>query len=411
MLSVTSIVFDSRIQNEALALRDAGYQVVIMSVEDQALMRGLKDAQATWEKYLSQTKGITTKRVFLKSREWRWLPKIFNKALQAIELTLKFGIRVLRTKADVYHCHDLLPACFAWLGKLVHKSRIVYDAHELEIDQQQHGGFGNRVISVYEEAMMRRCDAAITVNQMIADIMSQRYKKNVHIVENRPEYIAGSLLDASRLRSEEKIPDRDVVIMYVGNLSPTRGIDKMILALKYLESHVKFYIMGTGRIGEFKDQVDNLVKEHGIERNRIRFIGPYSPGEVIHYLTGADLSVLLYQPTSNNMLFNAPNKLYQSIVAQVPMVASHNKSFPGIIQPDTDSAIGVTVDSTNPMAIAEGIKSMLQKDVYTRAKENLTNKSREVSWESEKRKLINIYQKMMPVSTVNIEEQPIATGQ
>jgi len=394
MLTVTSIIFDSRIQNEALALRDAGYHITILCIEDQSLISGLKDAKAIWQTYLEQTAGITTKRIFLKARGWKWLPKSLNKLLQAIELAIKFSRGVIQNRADIYHCHDLIPACFAWLGQFLYKAKVVYDAHELEIDQQEQKGVLRWMLSMYERIMMKRCIIAITVNGMIAEIMMNRYQKQVYIIENRPEYVPNDDLNRMRLRSEESIPDDHVVVMYVGNLSATRGIDKMILALTHLDERIRFFIMGTGRINEFKTLVDELGLQNEIDRERIRFIGPYSPGEVIHYLTGADLSVLLYQPTSNNTLFNAPNKLYQSIVAQVPMIASHNESFPGIIRTGSDEAIGVTVDPSDSRAIAVGIEQLLQKDYYNLAKRNLRKRAKEVSWHTEKEKLLSIYGEM-----------------
>ena len=391
MLTVTSIIFDSRIQKEARALRDAGYEVTILSVEDQELMRGVADASATWQAYLASTPGITTRRFFLRARTWKWLPKPVNKALQAVELFFKFGRAVLRNGADIIHCHDLTPALFAWIGKWRYGAMIIYDAHELEVDQQASGGIKARLLAIYERQMIRRSSHVITVNAMIRDIMQDRYGMPVHVIENRPEYLPADRLDTQKLRRELQVPDDRRIVLYVGNLSLTRGIDKMVEALKYLDHSIHFYIMGTGRIQEYKAQVEDLLRTHRIDQERVRFIGPYPPGDVIQYLSGADVSVLLYQPTSNNMLFNAPNKLFQSIVARVPMVASHNKTFPGLIRPNTDEAIGVTVDATDPVAIAAGLEALLDEDYYRQARVNLQQRAKEVSWASEQEKLIRIY--------------------
>ena len=395
MLTVTSMLFDSRIQNEAKALRDQGYQVTILTVEDQKLIKSLTDSDRMWQEYLKSMSGITTRRIFLRSRMWKALPKVLNQMCQALELFVRFSYEVISRKSDVYHCHDLTPAVFALMGKWIYGAKIVYDAHELEVDMTRAKGIKKEILKKYERVMVRNSALNITVNEHIAGIMAQEHHRPIRVIENRPEYVAAEALDTTRLR-EQCGTDEDVrIVLYVGNLNISRGVDKMTEALALLPEHVHFYIMGTGRIREFKELIENIVTDHHINPDRVRFIGPFPPDQVLHYLSGADVSVLLYQPTSNNMMFNAPNKLFQSIIAQVPVVASHNQSFPGYVGTDREKRIGVLVDPTSPESIAAGIKEVLDDRNYQLIKDRLSERAVDMSWETEKARLLDYYRHLV----------------
>jgi Glycosyl transferase 4-like len=137
MLSISPILFDSRIQQEAKTLRDEGYKVTIICIEDQQSISSLAHLEDLLFAYDQDMRGIDTKRFFLKSRDWRWLPKVIHKTLQAIELFLRFIWAVTVHRADIYHCHDLTPGIFAIWGKVFHQARVIYDAHELEVQAKR----------------------------------------------------------------------------------------------------------------------------------------------------------------------------------------------------------------------------------------------------------------------------------
>ena len=62
MLTPTAILFDSRIQKEAISLRDAGYKVTILSIEDQALYASLEQPDDTIRAYEEHMAGIRSLR-------------------------------------------------------------------------------------------------------------------------------------------------------------------------------------------------------------------------------------------------------------------------------------------------------------------------------------------------------------
>lgn len=394
MLTSTAILFDARIQNEALTLYNAGYAVTILSIEDQKLINSLGNAQQVWESFERHMKGIPCKRYFLRTRTWEFLPRPVRMCLQAIELAIKFSMGVLANKASVYHCHDLIPAAFCWIGKWIYKARIVYDAHELETEATAASGFEKRFLQWYETQMIRRSDLVITVNEAISRIMESMYAVKVNVIHNRPSTLV-SPLDRTKLRRMMSFADNHRIVMYVGFLALDRGIDMLVTALKFLPSDVHVVIMGTGRIAEFKSLINDITTNHMIEPGRVHFIGPFPPQEVVHYLCGADISTMLYQNSSDNNLFNAPNKLYQSIMAQVPLLTSNNESFPPLVEPSDEKRIGMSVDERDPVAIANGIKFLLNQNIQILCRMNLVEAAQDISWNNEGVKLTRYYKTLL----------------
>lgn len=392
MLTPGSMLFDARIQKEAVGLREEGFDITIYSIEDYKMLDELDDAEGEWVKYNAFMHGIETRRHILLSRKWRKLPKLINRTLQSLEMSWVFLRAALTCRADFYHSHDLIPAFFVWIAHWLYGGRIVYDAHEIETAMAGATGSAEWLLGRYEWVMMRLCSVAITVNPYISRLMEKRYGKAVYVVENRADYI--ECLPTDLLRDTFSVDPAVRIVMYVGFLSMSRGIDKMTIALKYLPDNVHFYLMGTGRVEEFKDSLNAVREQHGIKPERLRFIGPYRPDEVLNYLCGADASVMLYQQIeSANLQFNTPNKLFQSITASVPIVASGNPSFVSFLKTGNDR-LGVTVDESAPESIARGVREVLNPAINSMIRKNLNAIRKDYSWESEKQKLLSIYREM-----------------
>lgn len=393
MLSLAPMLFDARIQREARALRDAGYDVTNLYIEDAAYLAGVKNLEEAQASYSKDMKGIRTIPVMLFAKRLRWLPRPLFYMFVAIELVFRMVVRMVRIKADFYHAHDLEPAMFCWLGAKLHGGKLVYDAHENELTR-----VGKRLRGImgrYERFVMNRSSLAITVNEDIQEKMQDRYDKPVEIIANRPFHVELEEIDKNRLRQSVMLKEEEKVLMYVGYVSPwVRGIEVVVEALKSLPKEVVLLIMGVGRLTEFKEHLDNFVKEKGLENvaPRIRFIGPFPPDDIVHYLHGANISMLLYQRNkTDNAINNAPNKFFQSVMARTPVLASDNQTFPEYIYRNRFGKIGETVDESEVIDVVERIESMLDKDQEELYRKNANLMAEEISWEAEATKLIKAY--------------------
>lgn len=394
MYTVTSILFDARIQKEAKTLKDSGFEVTILSIEDQESELTFKNLDERWATLFEELNGVNVIPMKLFSRNFKKYRFIPDKLFQAFELFFKFLMPGILKKYDFYHCHDLLPGIFALISSKLRSGSLIYDAHELELNQiaeLQSGKLLYNIFNFYEKLVVANSKACITVNSSIAEIMQKMYGKHVYVIENKPEYVD---IERRQIYKESKIilPKDKKIVMYAGLLSIERGLDKMVYALKYLEDDIVFAILGVGRINEFKEYIYSICNNQQIDNSRVIFIEPVSPKLVPFILNKADVSILLYQTgDSENNQINTPNKLFQSIIARVPILASNNITFNHHIFNNGFGPIGETVNESEPQEIAEKVNLLLDKDNNNRYRINAKEYSLEVTWRNEGLKLIEIY--------------------
>ena len=392
MMSVSPMIFDSRIQNEAKSLREQGYTVTVIFVDDQKYIAGLANPEKSWNKYLSSMNGIKSVRVWLRSRMWTFLPGPLRKMAQALEMFVKLGGLAIKHRASVYHCHDLTPGMFCMLGALVYRSHLIYDAHELELEQGNRSGLGRKIAFLYEKTMLKWCRHAITVNPEIANHMEDMYgHERVHVIENRPLFYSKEDNSKSEFPVFKASKANEKFIVYVGYLSDDRGIFETVAALKHLPQHYVFLILGTGRIVEFREKVMDLVNELELDENRIRFVEPVEPDAVVPFLSHADLSLLLFRSGNSNNFSVSPNKFYQSVMARVPMLASDHDRLPELMNDANYGKLGMVVDASDSQLVAQRIIDIVESNDF---KDNLDRMAGDSSWNHEAEKLVSLYETM-----------------
>ena len=77
-------------------------------------------------------------------------------------------------------------------------------------------------------------------------------------------------------------------------------------------------VLGTG---VFRTKYEKLASELGIT-DRIHFLGNIDQKELINYTAGADIGVALIENISKSYYYALPNKLFEYIMANVPVLIS-----------------------------------------------------------------------------------------
>ena len=102
---------------------------------------------------------------------------------------------------------------------------------------------------------------------------------------------------------------------------------------------------------------------------------PYT--KMMAYTQHASIGLSLDKATSKNYLYSLPNKLFDYIHANVPVLASDVIEVKQIIE---HYKIGKIIKNHNPQHIAKKINSMLEKKGIW--KDNLNIASKELTWDS-----------------------------
>ena len=235
MLVNNTCKYDSRVIREATSLSKSGHELVVFAFSDENTP--LTD----------NINGFIIKRISPKNN--KKFKIVFN--LFTIFSYLRYYhqvlIRIKSENADVCHFHDLPLLPLGAMVKLLKKSKIIYDSHELYIEQASISKYMKPLLKFIEKLMIKSADKVITVNEFIASELSARYRiTEPTVIKNCPPLILeGTGHHIKDVRIKLNLGSDTCLILYSGSLSKGRGLNNMILASKYIENSV-FIFLGSG---------------------------------------------------------------------------------------------------------------------------------------------------------------------
>lgn len=300
---------------------------------------------------------------------------LFNKGfLFYAEYNLRLFFKLLFTKKDLLLSNDLdtlLPNYL--ISKLQHKY-LVYDSHELftEVPELINRPRIQKVWLKIEKTILPKLKTSYTVCQSIADYYNSKYQTNFKVIKNLP--IESVNLKKKNSNSKEKI------IIYQGALNLGRGVELMIKTMQYLENY-KFIIAGEGDISS---ELKLLVKNLDLY-DKVVFLGRKKPTELKEITLNTDLGISFEEDLGLNYRFALPNKIFDYINAQIPILVSNLPEMKRIVE---DYNVGEILLEREPTIVAKQIQKMLNSNFN----ESLNLAKKELNWQSEKDKLFKIFQ-------------------
>jgi len=369
---------DARVKKEALSLRHAGHEVTIIALPEEGkpareswegatilrppnLPRWAKSARKTVDGYHSpgSTPG-PLKRLVVALRRNRARIALTN-VKRLVQHDLRLLCAALRTRADVYHAHDLDTLFVAWLAALLRRARLVYDSHELWLESQRYlfedGSLARLTARVTERSLAGRADLVIAVTGMRGAHMRNMYPKMRApvIVMNCPHVIR-EVSNGGYLKTRTGCPPDSTVVLYQGILSASRGLEELIEAASILKlrglDKVVFALMGTDYL---RGELNEMVRARGLE-DRVHIFPPV-PSEALPEVTlSADVGMILFRNSCLNHFYSLPNKLFEYMMAGVPMIAS---GFPEMAAVIEGARCGLLVEPSDPAGIADALAHMV----------------------------------------------------
>lgn len=295
---------------------------------------------------------------------------LFNSGLLFYaEYNLRLSLFLLFSKFDVLLSNDLdtLPANF--LASKAKKKQLVYDSHEYftEVPELIHRPKVKRVWEWLEKIMLPKIKHAYTVCNSIAQIYSEKYDVPFKVVRNVP--VKSNVVF-------DKIENSEKIIIYQGAVNIGRGLKQAILAMKFIDG-AKLIIAGDGDI---KPQLEELVKTENLQ-NRVEFAGRLPINELANRTPQADLGLSIEEDLGLNYRFALPNKLFDYIQANVPVLVSNLPEMAAVVN---QYKIGEITVSLNPEYLAEKMKAVLYNTENRKVwKTNLKAAANELVWEKE----------------------------
>lgn len=302
---------------------------------------------------------------------------------------------LLRSDADVYHAHDA-PALFAcYLAACIRRKPLVFEAYELPWSEPY---FSENVYRrVLRAALVRclsvmipRCAGVITVSPPLARELRRRYGgKEAVLVRNIPEY--RTPISSNRLRHHLGLHDSTRIALFQGNLQPDRALDVLVHAARFLAPDIVIVLLGAGRS---QAALETLIAQEGVG-DRVKIIPPVPQAELLDWTASADIGLAIYpEGYSDNVRMFLPHKLFEYIMAGLPVLASPKDAIVEIIR---EYGVGRIVTSLDPADWGPAISAMLADEETLRAmrRHALEAAQRELRWDIESQQLVALYGRIL----------------
>lgn len=301
-------------------------------------------------------------------------------------------IRTAKLNADVLSCHDLSALHMAYLATWWKRKRpkLIYDSHEFEL-----GRIGSRtkLQNVYvkhlERFLIRRCAFSIMVSDSIADEVQKihKLKQRPIVVRSTPEKWAVDPEETKKKRQEllDRFTDSRVehIMMSHGNLGNGRGLEMTVPTLQKFKD-IGIVLMGAQGSKELVRKIQKKSKEAGVE-GRLLIIPPVDITELWKYSGAADVEMMAIEPVSKSYYYSLPNKLFESIQSETPVIASDLPEMKRIVE---GYRIGLLCSPGDVRAFCDCVDRMLtDRELYSACKQNILKAKEDLCWEKEKQVL------------------------
>ncbi len=307
--------------------------------------------------------------------ETKLLKLFFTKGvLFYAEFNIRLFFFLLFREKDVLLSNDIDTLLPNYLISKFQSKKLVFDSHELfsEIPELVNRRFVKHVWLSLEEKIIPKIRNAYTVCESIAKHYKEKHNTEFKVIRNVPK---STIIEKGNL----KISTERKIIIYQGAINVGRGLELMIDTMMYLQEYL-LVIVGDGDVKEelFQRMLKNRVK------GSVYFYGKVSPEELKTITPNAVLGFSMEEDLGLNYRYALPNKIFDYIQAEIPVLCSDLPEMKKIIQ---EYKVGEVVKERTPEKIALQIKEILKKDFS----KELKAAKQKLIWEQEEQKLLQLF--------------------
>ncbi len=390
---------DRRVQREAMALADAGHEVRVYAVRAPGTAESEPLGAACIERV--ELAGWTAKGSGLAGawRVVRWYGRFAPLVAAAA-----------RWRPDVLHAHDLDTVGPASRAARSLGVPLVFDDHEaskvdklpaliptdvvglkLKILQAAVRWLARRGERLERAVRRRGLGGLITVSESLAGRLEERFGgPRAIVVRNVP--VAREVERSDALRERLGIAAGDRIVIYHGTVTAGRGVEAAIRATARLGTGHAFVVLGWVWN---PDPLRKLAETLRIA-DRVHLIDGVDEAEMFRLIAAADVALIPLEPTSEGHRYALPNKLFESMMAGLPIVASDVVEIARVLE---ETGAGVTYPASltqSPDDIAAAIERVLADPEAARQMGAAGRQAarERYNWEVESQTLVGLYESL-----------------
>ncbi|MGE0076340.1 MAG: glycosyltransferase [Bacteroidales bacterium] len=348
--ATSDLVTDQRVHRTAMAMSNAGFDVIVT---------GRKPTLST---------------INNKPYKIRYIRSTVSKGpLFYVLFNFRIFVNLVFSKFSLAYANDLdtLPGC--WLASVIRFKPLVYDSHELfsEVPELIGHPIKKMIWRLTERICIKKASVVFAVSDGVAQELKRRYRIAPIVVRNVP------------IKKEiESFKDKRPTLIYQGALNVGRGIELAIDVMNYLTCY-RLIIIGTGDI---EIQLRKRMLDQKLF-DRVEFVGRVKPHDLHKLTCTAWLGLSLEEDMGLNYRYALPNKVFDYINAQVPVLVSNLPEMRKLVE---DYNVGIVATSKNAPELANQIADFFEdKKLRAQMEINLQKASMELNWGKEEVKLTN----------------------
>ncbi len=297
--------------------------------------------------------------------------------------TAKICKTARRLGCKIAHYHD--PELMFCAGRLRRYGiKVIYDIHENRPEQILYKDYipgflkpaVSRLVEAAENRYIRRTDYNIIPDP---GTFERVQKLGIPHIENVRNY---------GLPTKYFLPwnEKDNAVIYAGLIADVRGIFQMLDMILLTDAWL--YLAGPW---------DNRAVREKAEKHpgwkKTRYFGTLDKDELDRLVARCKIGLVPLNKTPF-FLHNLPRKIFEYMLAGIPMITNNIKTWEEILQ---RCKCGLSVDTTNPREFAGAVNYLLtHPEVAEKMGQNALQTARKLySWENEEKKLLKVYRQLL----------------
>lgn len=380
---------DARVTREAKALSQNSYKLNIICKKEKNEKELLshetfKTGYTATRLYKNELPDILVNKI--KNRK---LKTILTKHFPNAVLMIKMIIQGYKDNSDVYHSHDLNTLI---QGVICSKFRndkkfLVFDSHEVNTSRTN---YNIKIVGILEKILLKFVDKTIVENDTRGRYHELLYGKKPTSLHNYSEYYEIDEVKPVNVFKKYNLPQKKV-FLYQGGLQSGRGLE--LLVRSFYEANIDAYLFFVGD-GKLRTYLEGMVKQLNMQ-NKVIFTGRVPYTALRSYTKNAYAGFQILQNTNFNHYSASSNKLYEYMMAHVPVIATNMPEIKNVVEKEK---IGIIIEENNQEQLTKAIFEMFNNEtLHEKFKYNMRNAKNKYNWSKEEKIILNLYSEIFEV--------------
>lgn len=327
---------DSRIIKWVKSLEDSGHSSIVFVLEDSNFSGICTDGKNT-----IVSTSLFSRKVFRKRKGY---------LLKIPEFTIKTISFVRRTNADFIVFHDLQSYLTMFVLRKTN-AKIIWDLHELPHSVFFKYNIAKKIL----QYLMEKVDFLVYTNEERRAYIKQNLKFTETHYSVLNNYSTKSYNDTPVKRLPSKLAawlKGKPYFLWLGVAGKKRNFISALKAFEPIKDNFKLVILGG-----IEEEIEQYIQQKQL--SGYIYNTYVNQDEIITYIDNCFSSIVLYKNNSPNNLYCEPNRLYQLIARNIPVICGYNppmknivtKYKAGIVLPDDGSDIERLKNSISEMIV------------------------------------------------------------